>query len=76
MLGCAVLIAPPPGVGTFEFVVLAGLRTAQLVRGCSPRVDGCHKKTTTAQMEIAAGKVTGSLFTQPKAVPEEALVRV
>jgi DNA-directed RNA polymerase subunit K/omega len=41
----------------FEFVVVAALRTQQLVRGCIPRVNGNHKKTTIAQMEIVAGKV-------------------
>jgi DNA-directed RNA polymerase subunit K/omega len=48
----------PPGVGTFEFVVLASLRAAQLMRGCRPKIDGDHKKTVTAQLEIAQGKVS------------------
>jgi len=49
----------------FEFVVIAALRTQQLVRGCVPRVAGNHKKTTIAQMEIVAGKV-GRLPSVPK----------
>lgn len=47
----------PPDVSVFEFVVLAGLRAAQLMRGCTPRVDGPHKRIVTAQLEVAMGKV-------------------
>jgi DNA-directed RNA polymerase subunit K/omega len=46
-------------VGKFEVVRLAALRTAQLMRGCSPRVRVGHKLTTTALREIADGKVFG-----------------
>jgi hypothetical protein len=52
------VIQRPPGVGTFQFVVLAGLRAAQLARGCRPRVDGDHKVTVLAQIEVSEGKVT------------------
>ena len=45
-------------MGAFEFVVLATLRAAQLMRGCLPRVDGTHRPTITAQCEVAEGKVT------------------
>lgn len=48
-----------PDVGKFEFVRLATLRTAQLVRGCTPRVPVCSKPTTTAQREVADGAVRG-----------------
>ena len=51
------VIHRPPGVSAFEFVVLAGLRAAQLTRGCTPRIESGHKMIVTAQMEIAAGKV-------------------
>jgi len=51
------VIHRPPHVSAFEFVVLAGLRAAQLKRGCLPRIDGVHKIITTAQIEVAAGKV-------------------
>lgn len=51
------MIQRPPGVGAFEFVVLAALRAAQLTRGCTPRVDGGHKAIVTAQVEVAEGKV-------------------
>jgi DNA-directed RNA polymerase subunit K/omega len=46
-----------PYMCRFEFVRLATLRAAQLMRGCTPRVAVGFKPTTTAQREIAAGKV-------------------
>jgi hypothetical protein len=57
----AFLIVRPPGIGAFEFVILAGLRTAQLMRGCLPRIDSGHKATITAQLELSSGKVTSLL---------------
>jgi len=51
------VIQRPPGVGAFQFVVLASLRAAQLVRGCRPKVDGLHKATVIAQLEVSAGIV-------------------
>ena len=45
-------------MGAFQFVVLAGLRAAQLTRGCTPRVDGDHTPAVMAQREIAEGKVS------------------
>ena len=48
---------PPSGIGTFQFVVLASLRAIQLARGCRPRIDGDHKKTVIAQIEVSQGKV-------------------
>lgn len=47
----------PSGWNAFEYVVIAALRTRQLVRGCRPRVPGPHKLTTMALLEVAAGKV-------------------
>jgi DNA-directed RNA polymerase subunit K/omega len=41
----------------FEFVMVAVLRSAQLKRGCRPRVPASHRSILTAQLEIAAGKV-------------------
>jgi len=56
------LIRRPAGVGAFQFVVLASLRAAQLIRGCPPRVErGDHKVIVTAQHEVAEGKVTQSV---------------
>jgi DNA-directed RNA polymerase subunit K/omega len=47
----------PSESSAFEFVVVSGLRAAQLMRGSRPRVEGSHKVITTAQLEVAAGKV-------------------
>jgi RNA polymerase Rpb6 len=51
------VIHRPSGMGAFQFVVLATLRAAQLMQGCRPRVDGVHKPTIIAQVEVAEGKV-------------------
>jgi hypothetical protein len=47
----------PAGIGAFEFVILASLRAAQLMRGCRPKIDGFHKNTVIAQLEVAQGMV-------------------
>jgi len=47
----------PSDIGRFQFVVLSSLRAAQLLRGCVPKVDGGHKRTVTAQLEISLGMV-------------------
>lgn len=47
----------PASIGAFEFVVLSALRAAQLMRGCIPKVPVAHKLTTTAQWEVASGKI-------------------
>ena len=47
----------PLGVGAFHFVILSSLRAVQLTRGCRPRVDGVHKNTVMAQLEVSQGKV-------------------
>jgi DNA-directed RNA polymerase subunit K/omega len=41
----------------FEFAVVSGLRAAQLMRGCTPRVQSTHKLIVTAQLEVAAGLI-------------------
>ena len=52
------VIKRPVGSNPFEFAVVSGLRAAQLMRGCIPRVDrGTDKVITTAQAEVAAGLV-------------------
>ena len=33
------------------------LRAQQLMKGCIPHLDGVHKATTMAQMEVSAGKI-------------------
>ncbi len=51
------MVNRPPGTSALEFAVVSGLRAAQLMRGCTPRVTGAHKVITTAQIEVATGKV-------------------
>ena len=45
-----------PKVNRFEFVVLAGKRARQLLRGAPPREPG-EKKITIAQREVLRRKV-------------------
>jgi hypothetical protein len=61
------VIQRPAGMGAFTFVVLSTLRSTQLIRGCRPRVEGAHKRTVIAQIEVAEGKVL-QLFTAPALV--------
>ena len=49
----------PSQIGRFEFVRIASLRAAQLMRGCTPLVPASSKRTTTARHEVAEGKVFG-----------------
>ena len=51
------MIFRPHDTGGFEFVKIAALRAAQLMRGCTPRVDVGHRATIVAQREVAEGKV-------------------
>lgn len=51
------MIQRPAHFSAFEFVILSGLRAAQLIRGCTPRIESRHKVMMTAQMEVAQGKV-------------------
>ena len=51
------MVNRPQGGNPFEFIAVAALRTGQLMRGCTPRVAPGHKMTTTAQLEVAAGKI-------------------
>ena len=41
----------------FEFVVVAGARARQLLRGCTPRTVGSEKLVRLAQQEVREGKV-------------------
>jgi DNA-directed RNA polymerase subunit K/omega len=61
----SLVIRRPPGMGAFQFVVLAKLRAGQLMRGCRPRVDSSHKPTVIAQLEVSAGKVTQLMPDKP-----------
>ena len=41
----------------FEFVVVAGARARQLLRGCTPKTEGPNKLVRLAQKEVREGKV-------------------
>ena len=41
----------------FEFVIIAGARAKQLMRGCTPRITGNEKLIKLAQKEVREGKV-------------------
>ena len=41
----------------FEFVVMAGARAKQLLKGCTPRTTGSDKVVKLAQKEVREGKV-------------------
>jgi len=41
----------------FEFVIVAGARARQLLRGCTPRTAGSGKLVRIAQQEVKEGKV-------------------
>ena len=51
------MIQRPATSNPFEFVRIAALRTAQLVKGCTSRVPASHRPVLTAQLEVAAGKI-------------------
>jgi DNA-directed RNA polymerase subunit K/omega len=51
------MIHRPTHIGAFQFVVVASLRAVQLTRGCLPKVDGLHKITVTAQLEVSEGRI-------------------
>jgi hypothetical protein len=52
------MVHRPADQPAFEFVVVSGLRAAQLMRGCIARVETGHsKRITIAQLEVASGKV-------------------
>lgn len=43
--------------GRFEFVVVAGARARQLLKGCAPKTTGSEKVVKLAQKEVKEGKV-------------------
>jgi DNA-directed RNA polymerase subunit K/omega len=51
------MVQRPAGTNEFEFVIVSKLRAAQLMRGCTPRVEASHKAVVTAQREVAQGLV-------------------
>ncbi len=54
------MIARPPEIGRFLYIVLAQRRTVQLRRGCTPNVEGKHTVAVTAQREVAEGHIVQS----------------
>jgi len=42
----------------FEFVTVASHRARQLLKGCTPRVEGSPKPARRALQEVAQGKVS------------------
>jgi DNA-directed RNA polymerase subunit K/omega len=64
------MVNRPQEMNSFEFIAIATLRTAQLIRGCVPRVPSGHKFTTTAQLEIIAGQILK--LPQPPPLPPQA----
>jgi len=53
----AAMVVRPATYNSYEFVVVAALRAKQLLSGCVPLVPGDHSAATTAQMEVAEGRV-------------------
>lgn len=48
----------PRTTGKFQFVVLATLRAAQLMKGCLPKIEtNGHKHTVVALLEVAGGAI-------------------
>jgi len=54
------MVRRPDGLNAFEFAVVAGLRAAQLQRGCTPRVPPSEKVAVTAQHEVAERQIVRS----------------
>jgi DNA-directed RNA polymerase subunit K/omega len=51
--------APRPK-NSFEFVTIAAARAHQLLKGCTPRVEGSPKMARLAQQEVTQGTVSKS----------------
>ena len=61
-----VMVNRPADLNRYEFIAVCALRAQQLLAGCTPRVDGDHRATTMAQMEVVAGRVTRVAGTEPE----------
>jgi DNA-directed RNA polymerase omega subunit len=44
-------------VNKFEYVVLAGERAKQLLKGCTPTIEASHKPARTAMREVKQHKI-------------------
>lgn len=51
----------------FEYVVLAGARAKQLLKGCTPKVEAHHKPARTAMKEVKQRKIEKIDTTVPAA---------
>ena len=51
------MVVRPIHLNAYEFIVVSALRAQQLLAGCVPRVEGDHGPSTTAQTEVAHGRV-------------------
>jgi len=58
------MVNRPADVNRYEFIKVCALRAQQLLAGCLPRVEGDHRATTMAQMEVVAGLVTRATDTE------------
>jgi DNA-directed RNA polymerase subunit K/omega len=47
----------PVTSNAFEFVVVAGARARQLLKGCTPKTTGSEKPARLAQIEVKEGLV-------------------
>jgi DNA-directed RNA polymerase subunit K/omega len=47
----------PATSNAFEFVVLAGARAHQLLKGCTPKIVGSEKPARLAQKEVKEGLI-------------------
>jgi DNA-directed RNA polymerase subunit K/omega len=61
------MVRPPIGMNAYEFVVMAGLRAQQWMQGCVALVEGDHKPTVLALMEVSTGRIRRA--TEPAPVP-------
>ncbi len=64
------MVRCPDGLNAFEFCVIAGLRAAQLQRGCTPRVAVAEKIAVTALREVSARTVVAAARIAIEPTPE------
>jgi len=68
------MVSRPQDLNAFEFVRIASLRAAQLMRGCRSKVVEQRTPILTAQCEVAAGMVSGSRAAAPAADRTQSLL--
>jgi DNA-directed RNA polymerase subunit K/omega len=57
-------------MNAYEFVVMAGLRAQQLMQGCVSLVEGDHKPTVLALMEVSTGRIRRATEPAPVAIAD------